>query len=87
MTEDDRRDYEKLLQLRELVKDEEEEFQQFAKDIYRKQVASRPQMLKAEVKRYIDEYYEHRLQRLKDSPRLYEQVGNVEAHLGESSTY
>ncbi len=77
MTEDDRKDYEKLLQLRELVKDEQEEFQKFACTVFTAQVASRPQRLKAEIKRYIDEYYGHRLFRPKYGPRLYEQVINV----------
>ncbi len=78
MTEDDAKDLEKLRQLRDLVKDEQDEFQQFAKNAFL-QVSFRHSGggLRAEIKRYIDEYYEHRLRRVAEMPRIYEQARTI----------
>ncbi len=97
MSENDRQDYEKLLGLKELVADEQKDFQEYAHGVFKACVSSRPQYLKTDIKRYIDEYYGFRLQRPNLRPRLYEKVDKIKDSLlrlvppcnqqGEKSTF
>jgi hypothetical protein len=59
--------------LRETVHEEQIEFQEFAREMYHGEERSALwSKLNPDIRRYIEEYYEYRLKRVKSYPRFYE---------------
>ena len=75
----DQKDYKLFIQYRDLLQEEQEEYQNWCKDIFIQQGDSDIKFIPADVRRYIDEYYEERLRRVPmEIPRHYVPINQLD---------
>ena len=77
--QNDIQDWKILQNYREYVKEEQEEFQTWCKEVFIQRGNSSVENLHVDVRRYMDEYHEQRLNRVpKQIPRLYTSLVNLQ---------
>ena len=75
----DKKDYDIFIQYRELVQEEQKEYQNWCKEVFVQQGDSDINSIPTDVRRYIDEYYEERLRRVPNQiPRQYVSINQFE---------
>jgi len=75
----DQKDYTLFIQYRDVLQEEQEEYQNWCKDIFIQQGDSDIKCIPADVLRYIDEYYEERLRRVPmEIPRHYVPINQLD---------
>ena len=77
--QDDIQDWKIFQSYREYIKEEQEEFQSWCKEVFIQRGNSSVENLHVDVRRYIDEYHEQRLNRVpKQIPRMYTSLVNLQ---------